>query len=180
MIRRSRRTVPAILVAAVLVAGSVVIGVSCAQSIAGRSAWLPFVSVKHLGAGLTASSPWMIGLGGVVALVGLALLLVAVRPGPALVMPLDGPRHGRDALVSGVSRNSVAHALRAAAMGVDGVDAARVEITEKAVHARVRTPVRAHTSLSSEVEQAIRTRLDTVCLARRPKVRVRVRVRGEA
>lgn len=180
MIRRSRRTIPALLVAAVLVAASVVIGVSCAQAIAGRAAWLPFTAVKHLGAGLTASSPWMIGLGGVVAVVGLVLLLIAIRPGPALVLALDGPRHGRDALVSGVSRNSVAYALRAAAMGVDGVDAARVEVTEKSVRARVRTPVRAHTTLGTEVEEAIRTRLDTVCLASRPKVRVRVHVRGEA
>ena len=80
MIRRPRRSVAASLVALVLLAVCVLLAVAVVQQLLGQQPVLPFTDLNALAAGLTGADVAFLVLSGVLALAGLVLVLVALRP----------------------------------------------------------------------------------------------------
>jgi Family of unknown function (DUF6286) len=176
VIRRSRRALPASLVALVLLVVCILLAVSCTQTLTGHRPWLPFAAMAGLGATLTAGSPSVLAAAVVLAVLGLVLLVAALAPGAPTVLPLL-PGHSR--LVSGVTQRSLTTALAVAAGEVDGVDRARVRVGGRRVHAVVRTPLRVPGPLREQVHAAIDTRLTDIAPTRSPRIRVRVSTRSD-
>lgn len=177
MIQRSRRSVPAGVVAVVVLAICVLVAVSCVQVLTGRPPWLPFSALAQLAAHSTATSPQVIAAAIVAGLLGLALLVAAFTPGPAAVLPLDP---GSSGLPSGFARQSLTRALRATASDVEGVDKARVRLGTRRVKATITTPLHDPGSLREQVTAALDRRLTDIGPARRPHIRVRVKTRSES
>jgi hypothetical protein len=171
MKRRPRRTVPATLVALVVLAAAVLVAVSCIQLLAGQTPWLPFTAMAEFGAGLAWNQPVMLAIAAAVALLGLVLLLAALKPGTPTVLPLASAENQPD---TGATRSSLTNVLTTTAAGVDGVDKAKVRLGGRTVIARVHTPLRDPGELADHVRAAITDRLDDIGLARRPRIRVRV------
>jgi predicted membrane-bound mannosyltransferase len=176
VIRRSRRALPASLVAVVLLAICVLLAVSCVQTLTGHRPWLPFAAMASLAAGLTVSSPAVLAAAVLLAVLGLVLLFAALTPGSATVLPLQP---GQTQLVSGVTQRSLTTALAVAAGDVDGVDKARVRVGGRSVHAIVRTPLHQPGPLRDQVHAAINKRLTDIAPTRSPRIRVRVSTRSD-
>ncbi len=175
MIRRSRRVLPATIVAVLVLAACVLIAVSCVQALIGQPPWLPFAAIAGLGAGLTVNSPLVIAAAIILGVLGLVLLVAALAPGATTVLPLE---QGGTAVVSGVTRNSLRAALAATAGDVDGVDRARVRVGKARVRATVRTPLHVPGALSEQVQAALDDRLRDIAPLRSPRIRVRVSTRS--
>ena len=182
MIRRPRRTAPATVVALVLFAVCAGVAVAIVQSLLGGT---PFLGLEQL-LGVTAAQRWnsatMIAVAVVVAVVGLLLFAVAVRPGRPVVLPLavletpdGGP--GADA---GVRRATLAKDLAAAVATVPGVSAVNVDASRGAVTARVRTAGTGASGVPDAVHERLTARLADIAPARMPRVRVRVQRDGGA
>lgn len=195
MIRRPRRTVPAVIVALVLLAGAVLVVWSCVQVLTGQAPVIPFTALATAAAALTwADLPVLIG-GGILAVIGIALLIVAAAPGRPTVLALaDRPDRTRDEATSrddmdravhlsgtaaqpdaGATRRSVARAISTAAAGVPGVDHATARLAARSVIATVHTPLRGSTELTGQVSDAITAALDDIGLTRPLRVRVATR-----
>lgn len=172
MIRRSRRTVPAVLVALVLAAGCVAVIVSLAQRSAGTREYLSYDSVaRELHA--TTWGEWPV-LAAALALIvaGVLLLAVAVLPGRARMLPLAA----EDGMDAGVPAGDLRALLRTAATTVDGVDSARITLRRGTVRAIVGTDFhRGHTEIADEVATVLSNRIQELG---RPARRVQVRVKG--
>lgn len=173
MIRRPRRTLPATLVALILLAAAVLVTVSCVQVLLGQSPLLPFTDMAAFGATLAGASPVVLAAAAVLASLGVVLLYAALIPGAPTVLPLDAGTSGLD---TGVTRASLASALTDTARGVDGVDAARVQVRGRRVTATVHTPLAEPDELREQVTTALDDRLTDLAPTRTPQVRVRVRV----
>ena len=176
MIRRSRRVLPATLVALVVLAICLLVAVSCVQGLTGQRPWLPLAAVVDLAAGLTAASLLVQAVAVVLAVLGVALLVAALAPGAATVLPLQP---GRSGLVSSITRSSLGTALTVAAGGVDGVGKARVRVAPRRVTAVVRTPLRDPGRLDEQVRAAIERRLVDIAPTRSPRIHVRVSSRSD-
>ncbi len=171
MIRRPRRTVPATLVAIVLLAAAVLVAISCVQLLLGQPPLLPFPNMAAFGATLTAASPLVLAAAAVAVLLGVVLLYAALGPGKPTVLPLDAGTSGLD---TGVTRRSLAAALADTARVVDGVDAAHVKLRGRRVTATVHTPLHAEAGLREQVITALDKRLTDLAPTRTPRVKVRV------
>ncbi|MFJ7213491.1 DUF6286 domain-containing protein [Amycolatopsis sp. NPDC098790] len=169
MKRRPRRSVPALLTALVLLAGCVLVTVVTVQLILGERPWISYDAVAATLHDLHWTDLLPAVAGGVLALLGLVLLLAAVLPGAATVLPLDG------LFDSGAARGGYRSTLRAAAAGVDGVSAARVKLRTRRVKVRVETSRTQPDGLTDAVRAAVTDRLDRIGPATRPAVAVRVR-----
>ncbi|PRX50035.1 hypothetical protein B0I33_102151 [Prauserella shujinwangii] len=172
MIRRPRRSLPAILSALALLAAAVLVATSAIQMLAGQR---PFISYDAVAETLNRArwDDWGVAVaGGVAAALGLVLLLSAALPGSATVVPLDDDRDGLD---SGASRRGLRTTLRAAAAEVDGVRSARLAVRRDVVTATVRTDRVRGEGLRDAVHAALERRLEEISLAARPALQVRVR-----
>ncbi|WP_410631216.1 DUF6286 domain-containing protein [Amycolatopsis sp. cmx-4-83] len=169
MKRRPRRSVPALLSALVLLGACVVITVVAVQMLLGERPWLSYDAV----AGTLHDLRWTDVLpavaGGVLALLGLVLVLAAVVPGAATVLPLNG------LFDAGAARGGYRSTLRAAAAGVDGVARARVKLGKRRAKIRVDTTRSRPEGLADAVHAAVTQRLEQIGPAGRPTVTVRVR-----
>ncbi|AVH22636.1 DUF6286 domain-containing protein [Nocardia cyriacigeorgica] len=136
MIRRPRRTWPAIVIAVVVLAACVAVTVSLVQRLTGTKEYVSYDSVAGELHGITWNElPVLIG--GVVALlIGVVLLVIALLPGRAKVLPLTGPDDG---IQAGVSRSGLRTLLRSSAGRVDGVTSARVKVRRDTVTVIART-----------------------------------------
>jgi hypothetical protein len=171
-IRRSRRSLPASLVAFVVLAVCVVVAVSAIQFLVDER---PLVGYRVFAAAVHGVNwtQWPVALGGGIAVAaGLLLLAAAVVPGRAIVLPLTQLGEHVDA---GASRQSLGRNLRIAVSSVDGLAAAKVKQGRKKVTARVRTNRTSTDGLAEAVRSAVELRLDRVAPLARPSVRVRVR-----
>lgn len=177
MIRRPRRSPAAGLVALVVLAGCVLVAVSCVQLLLGRPPVIPFADLGAVAAGSSARDPLFLVASGALALVGLVLLLVAIRPGTPTVLalgPREGAPEGDTAVDTGITRHSLDRALSDAAAGVDGVVKAgarsrgrRATVTARASHGERR-------ELREQVRSAVTERLAAIGPARMPRVTVTV------
>ncbi|GAB3570447.1 hypothetical protein GCM10027445_23980 [Amycolatopsis endophytica] len=172
MIRRPRRSLPAGLSAVALLAACVLVTTSAIQMIVGQPPILSYDAVADALNRTRWDSPGAAIAGGVASALGLVLLLAAVLPGSATVVPLDDDGDGLDA---GASRRRLRTTLSAAAAGVDGVSRARLAVRRHRVTAKVRTDRASGEGLADAVYAALERRIAEISLAARPALRVRVR-----
>jgi hypothetical protein len=110
--------------------------------------------------------------GGVVALVGLVLLLAAVIPGRAMVLPLGADETD---LVAGVSRRSLLLTLRSAAGAVEGVAKVRLALRGRTIAVVAHADRTDDTGIADALRSAIQGRIEQLAPATTPTVKVRVR-----
>jgi hypothetical protein len=174
MKRRPRRALPAIVVALLLLAVCVAVVGVLVQHLTGTR---EFVSYADIVARLHAVA-WAdrrVAVGGVLAIAaGLALLLPALLPGRAVVLPLAGD----DGFTAGVGRRGLRRALRDAARAVDGVHAARVRLRRKKVRVTIRTAYVHAAGLSERVGVAVGERITRIGPDPAPRVVVAARRGG--
>jgi len=174
MKRRPRRSVPAVLVALVVLAGCVLAAAVAVQTIIGEKPWISYDAVASALHDIRWNDPLPAIAGGVVALLGLLLLVSAIVPGRPTVLPLEG---GTDA---GASRRSYRSTLRTAASTVDGVSAAKLKVKRRAIVSVVSTGRTNTAGLADAVRAAIEHRLAQIGPAAVPAVRVRVKATRSA
>lgn len=167
MTRHSRRSLPAMLVALVVLAACVLVAVSAIQFLVGQRPLLTYDAL----AGAVHDTSWselpvVLG-GGAAVVIGLVLLYNAVIPGKPTVVPLDGPD-------SGAVRHSLRRTLRASAAEVDGVASVKLKLRRKKAITKVRTNRTNTDGLADAVRDAVSQRLDRIGPVTRPAVRVRV------
>ncbi|WP_409465049.1 DUF6286 domain-containing protein [Amycolatopsis sp. GA6-003] len=174
MKRRTRRSLPATLTAAVLLAAAVLAAVAAIQRLTGHQPWLDYRAVAAVvhDARWTELVPALVS--GAVALLGLGLLWAALLPGKRRILPLTGDPD------SGADSTGYRAALRAAAADVDGVERAQLSTGSRKVKVRVKTARTRTDGLADAVRAAVESRLDRISPARRPAVSVRVRATREA
>jgi hypothetical protein len=173
--RRPRRSTPAVLTALVLLAACALVAVVAIQMIIGESPLVDYRSVATTLHGMHWDDAGVVLAGGVLALVGLLMLLAAILPGAPTVLPLSGDPTGMD---SGATRRSLRSTLRAAVSTVDGVKVAKVRLGRRKVAAVVRTNRTNTTGLDDAVRAAVDHRLDQINLVNRPSLAVKVQTRN--
>lgn len=186
MTRRPRRTVPALLVALVLLALGALAATSAIQTLLGRTPVVSLDAVPSALSGVAWESPAVLIAAGVAALVGLVLLLAAILPGPSHVLPLStapaatgdtgewGPWSGGGVEEAGWHRHDLGVRLRRRAQTVEGVTGASATVRKRSVKVVARTHRATTDELRQAVESTLSTDLDTLGLARRPRLRVSV------
>jgi len=172
--RRTRRSLPATLTAAAVLAVCVLAAVGAIQRLTGHQPWLDYRTVATAvhEAHWTDLVPALVS--GAVAVVGLALLWAALLPGKRRILPLTGDPD------SGAETAGYRAALRTAAATVDGVEKARLSAGSRTVKVRVKTARTRTDGLADSVRAAVESKLDRIAPARRPAVSVRVRATREA
>ena len=175
MIRRPRRGIPATLTALVALVLCALIATIAIQLIGGRP---PLLSYQTIADNLHRAQ-WrdlVVAItGGAVALVGLVLLLAAVIPGRAMVVPLGNDDTDDTDLVAGVSRRSLALTLRSAAGAVDGVARVRLALRGRTVAVLAHADRTDDTGIADAVRAAVQRRIEQLSPATPPTVKVRVR-----
>lgn len=177
MIRRPRRSAPATIVALVLLALCALTVVCVVQGLLGQTPLISLDQLLALGSGQRWNSAVVIAVAIVAAVLGLVLLLAAIRPGKPTVLPLarltdaDGAP-GADA---GVRRHTLVKDLTVTAEAVTGVAKATVTARRSRVTAQVTTDAADPTSVPGQVRERLETRLADIGPAPRPRVRVRAR-----
>jgi hypothetical protein len=172
MIRRSRRSLAAGLVAIVGLALCALVATSAIQLLLNKPPVLDYQRAANWAHSTQWTSIAVVIGGAVLAFAGLVLLLAAIVPGKALVLPLQGS--GNTALTSGVRRRSTAAVLRSAAESVEGVDALKLKVRRRKVAAKVAANRFGAENLQAQVESALSEQLDRIDPRRRPRVRVKV------
>ncbi|MFP5019325.1 DUF6286 domain-containing protein [Pseudonocardia phyllosphaerae] len=169
MIRRPRRTPAAILVALAVLVVCVLVVVGSVQLLLAQAPVLPFGTLADGVAATSPADPLALVAGAVVALVGLVLLVVALRPGRPTVLPL-APVDDDGGVAAGVTRRSLEKALADAADGVDGIGRASATSGRRRATVRARSVFGDPTGLRDDVRTAVTERLDAIGPARRPRV----------
>jgi hypothetical protein len=182
MIRHPRRSIPATAVALVILAGCVLVAVSCIQQLTGHLSVVSWSRLAGYGHRLHWHDAQVLTVGGIAACLGVVLLACAVLPGTPTVFPLATDHDTTDpaaggSVDAGVTRRSLQQALRHAAADADGVTAASVRANNRTVVLTVRSPRPNRTEVGDLVGQQLQRRLDLVALARRPRLRVHVRTK---
>jgi hypothetical protein len=177
VIRRPRRSTPATIVALVLLAVCVLVVLCCVQALLGHTPLISLSQLLAVSSGLRWNSAATIAVAIVLAVLGLVLLLAAIRPGKPTVVPLvrvtdaDGAP-GADA---GVRRNSLATDLTSTAAAVPGVATAVVNARRSRVTVTITVAAADPTTVPDTVRGRLEYRLIEVGPAPRPKVRVKAR-----
>ncbi|MEU7477811.1 DUF6286 domain-containing protein [Lentzea sp. NPDC042327] len=166
MTRRSRRSLPAVLVALVLLAACVLVAVCAVQLALGEPPLVSYPAVAEYLNGTRWDAREVLVAAAVAAVAGLLLVLAAVVPGRSRTAPLDER--------TSVSRRGLRNAVRAAAR-VDGVESAAVTVGRSRVKASVHTRRTNTEGLADVVRESVRRRLAEIELARTPRVVVRVK-----
>jgi len=173
---RPRRMVPATIVAAVIF---IVAALAAAGIIAGLlDRRIAILHVDAIASWLSRTSwddPAALAIGGVLAVLGLVLILIALVPGRPRVVGLST---GRPDVLMGITRRGLRCVAATAAGDVDGVERARAKARGRRVRVKVSTPLRDRADASAVGERtraAVAEALDQLDLTRPAKVKVRVR-----
>lgn len=175
---RPRRTVPGVLVAAVLAAGGIVGCIWAASAALGHPLWnIPY---GDFAGPLQSTVHWddtrTLAIAAAVSFVGLVLLLIAVIPGRPRAIPLAS---GDDSVVVGVPRRSLRRSLRWLAEEVPGIDSAKVRARRQSVTVRATTQLRDTAGLRESVQTVVQERLEALDPLWPPRVKVRLRQKGD-
>ncbi|WP_116102623.1 DUF6286 domain-containing protein [Amycolatopsis thermalba] len=171
MKRRPRRSLPAALVAVILLAAGALVAVTAVQMLLNEPTWISYDQAARTLHGLLWTDTPVLAAGIVAAALGVLLLLCAVVPGARTVLPLAADDTAID---SGASRHSYRGTLRAAA-DVDGVDGVKLKVRGRSLTARVRTERTNTTGLAEAVEHSLAHRLDQIAPAVRPAVKIKLK-----
>lgn len=173
---RGRRTVGAVLLAVLLLAGAVAVGWAATLLALGRS-----VTLVDLGAAVRWSQQtrWtdtvVLVAGIVVAVIGLLVLLGALVPPARRGLELTAV-HPRTA--TSLTRRSLRRTLAAAVEQLDGVSGATAALGRGVVRVDATSWLRHPGSLQQDAVAAVEHRLDLLDLKVRPRVEVRLLDRG--
>ncbi|NKQ52136.1 hypothetical protein HFP15_04490 [Amycolatopsis sp. K13G38] len=171
MIRRSRRSLPATIVALAGLAVCALVATSAIQLLINERPVLDYRRIAEYVHGLDWTALPVVIAGSALAFFGLVLFLAAVLPGRALVLPLQ---EGGGASIAGASRRGIRAALQASAVAVDGVAAVRLKYRRRKVKAKI-TPTRtAPDDLGARVDEAVIAQLDRIGPQRRPRVHTKI------
>jgi uncharacterized protein DUF6286 len=170
---RSRRTIAATIVAVVLAALAILAAVEVISRLADHPARvLPVDRLTELGRDTRWDDPLALAVSGVVAAVGLLLLLIAVLPGRSPVVPLAVAAPD---LVAGITPRALRRDAAAAAREVAGVTRASATLHGRRLRVRADTLLRDPGDLAERVRQAVTARLDLLAPVRPVRVRASVR-----
>ena len=170
---RPRRTTPGVIVAALLAAAGILVAIQAVSAALGHPLW----NVPHGDfAGPAQTRQWAdsgtLAVAGAVAFVGLALILIGLKPGRPRAIPLAS---GDDSLLIGVPPRSLRRSLAWLAEDVAGIDSAKVRGGRRTVRVRATTRMRDTAGLRESVRAAVQERLDALDPHWPPRVKVRLR-----
>lgn len=171
--RRPSRTVPA-TIAAVVITGLGVAGVWASVERLSTGRWPSWVGATHKWFGSQAwSDPVVIVMAAVVALIGLLLLLLSLKPGMPNAYEIEGadvedPQRGDTDFV--MTRKSVAKLARAHAATVPGVDSVSASATSRRVTLTVKTLSEQGQAIEERVTTQVTEALTAAGLSPRPTV----------
>jgi hypothetical protein len=171
---RPRRTIPGVLVAAVLAAAGILGAIWAASAALGHPLWKiphrdfagPLQSTAHW------SGPGTLAVAAAAAFVGFVLILIAVIPGRPRSIALAS---GDDSVVIGVPRRSLRHSLAWLAGEIPGVDSAKVRAGRRSVTVRATTRLRDPADLRESVQATVENRLAALDPLWPLRVKVRLR-----
>ena len=159
-----------VLLSAALLALGVVVTVEIVLAALGQPAWvLPYSEVATSLREQTWDSLLARAVAAGLCLLGLLLLLPALRRGKPTALPLAPQTEGVD---TQVSRRGLQRTLSAAAGRVDGVRRARVKVGRRKVKISTTSRLRDTGDLPAQVDTAVRTELETLGLRRPLAVKV--------
>ncbi|WP_232241447.1 DUF6286 domain-containing protein [Kutzneria sp. 744] len=95
-------------------------------------------------------------------------------PGAPIVLPLRDHPDAGERVAGGVTRRSLRKILLHSAESTDGVASARVRLRRRAITVKVRSHRLDLAGIDSRVRETVSQRLDSIELAERPALRVRV------
>ncbi|KAA9166306.1 hypothetical protein FPZ12_001690 [Amycolatopsis acidicola] len=174
MIRRPRRALAASLTALVGLALCALVATSAIQLLVHEKPVLDY----HAAAARLHDLHWTstpVRIAGIVlAVLGLALLLAALLPGRALVLPLQEDGSTSAPLTSGARRHGMTRTLRASAESLDGVGSAKVGLRRRKLKARIKPDRLATPELGGQVTTALEEQLDRIGPAKRPRTKVKI------
>jgi Family of unknown function (DUF6286) len=173
---RPRRTIPGVLVAAIVAAAGIIGCIWAASAALSHPLWN--VSRGDFAGPLQGSVHWS-GTGtllvaSAVAFVGFLLILIAVLPGRTRAIPLAS---GDESVVIGVPRRSLRRSLRWLVQDVPGVEAAKVRARRRTVKVRATTRLRDTTDLQEKVRTTVENRLRALDPLWPLQVKVKMRVK---
>ena len=164
-----------LLLAVAVVVGSLLLAVEVVWAALGKSPLLiPWQSTYDRGSSDTWDSAPVRIAAVVLLVVGLLLLLAELKPRRTPRLQLTGTDPSFDAAVT---RRSLRSALLNAAKQVDGISGAKAKVSKRRAKVTATSrlgSVETAQSLTGELETALRERLDSLQLARTPRLRARV------
>ncbi|MEU6209635.1 DUF6286 domain-containing protein [Streptomyces sp. NPDC047023] len=177
---RSARRIPAALVALLVIGVTGLFLYDLAAVRAGHPAMAWRRELAHRLETYTPDDTAVRLAGGVLALLGLVLLVLALTPGIRRILMMRGPeREGEEApgpgLRAGIGRKDAATVLRDRAMEVPGVRSARVRMGRSRVRVRATSHFRELDEVRADLDEVMAVGIDELGLARPPRPRVRVR-----
>jgi hypothetical protein len=174
--RRPARTIPATVTAAVLLA----LGIGLVWAAVARLAQGSWPAFADQTAAVVATWTWgsvavlLVSLA--VAVIGLVLVIAALKPGQPTALTLDGGSDGAGVHTEVVmTRRSVAKLATARAGQVDGVDSVSTVVGARRVTVTVRTPSQQGQTIEQQVRDRVSGALQAAGLAPMPSVVVRAR-----
>ena len=177
--RRPSRTVPATIVAVVLLAVGVLAAITAIARLVNGTWASQVTSPARKVSGLTWGSAAIITASVVLALVGLILLIAGVKLGAfktAQLQPPAGDRIGESDFV--ISTRAMARLAAAEADTVDGVDKVSASASGRKVYLTVTTTSEQGDQIRSRVQQGVVERLTAAGVSPAPKVSTTVRTKG--
>jgi hypothetical protein len=170
---RPRRSVPGVLVAAVLAAAGILGAIQATSAALGRPVW----KVPHrYFAGPLQDTHWndtaTLAVAAAVAFIGLVLVLAGLIPGRPRAIPLAS---GDESVVTGAPRRSLRRSLARLAADIDGIDRARAKVRRRSIVVRVTTRLRDTAGLREAVHAVVQDRLAALDPLWTSRVKVRLR-----
>ncbi|MFD8951412.1 DUF6286 domain-containing protein [Streptomyces xanthophaeus] len=121
----------------------------------------------------TPADPQVLIAGGLLAVAGAVLLLLACTPGLRRVLPMTVPGQDTD-LRAGLGRKAAAQVLRDRAMEVSGVRSVRVKVGRSRVRVRATSHFRELADVRADLDEVLAVGIEELGLAHPPRARVRV------
>jgi hypothetical protein len=174
---RPRRVLPAVVVAAVLATAAILAAIEVISTLADHPVHvLPAGSLARLGQDAHWDDPAALAVAAVACAAGVMLIALALAPGHSRMIALTS---ANPQTVTGITRAGLRRYLVAAAMGVDGIARARIQLGHRRVWVLAASPLRDARGLSGQVEQAVTARLEKLKPLRPRRVQVIVRKRED-
>lgn len=176
--RRPSRTVPASIVSVLLLAIGVLAVIAAVARLTNGSWPSQVTGPASAAAGLTWGSTAVIVAAAVLVVLGLVLVVAALKPGARKAAALQaGGANSPAEHEYVISTRSIAKLAVARADGVDGVDKVSASASERRVHLAVTTTSQQRDAVRTQVAQAVSETLAGAGLSPQPRVSVSVRTK---
>ncbi|SDH25569.1 hypothetical protein SAMN05421505_11335 [Sinosporangium album] len=170
---RPRRTLPAVLTAALLAVIGTLVAIAVISGALGSPArWIPYKGLLAWASATPWQDPALLVGAAIVTLLGIWLIVLALRPGRPGMVPLHT---GDPESIMGMRRRSFARSLAHAAEEVMGIDRAKVTIGDHRADVTAHTRLHDTGELAEEVRQAVTQRLESFDAIGGYAVRVNIR-----